>query len=84
MAEQSHRPGETAPTEPGGVATEREILEFLTGVMRGEAEAESRGASPRMKAAELLGKRLGLFNEAPEPQPPPVIVDDIPASGDGG
>ena len=61
---------------PGGdVATAGEVLAYLTGVLRGEADGSA--ASPRMKAAELLGKRLGLFNEAPEPAPPPVIVDDL-------
>ena len=64
------------------VASEREVLEFLTDVMRGELESEGKGgaASPRMKAAELLGKRLGAFNESVEALPP-VIVDDIPARG---
>ena len=72
---------------PGGgrVATEQEILEFLTGVMRGEGGSEGRsGASPRMKAAELLGKRLGIFSEGAEAATPPVIIDDIPASGGRG
>ena len=59
----------------GDVATSGEVLAYLTGVLRGECEGSS--SSPRMKAAELLGKRLGLFNEAPEPEPPPVIVDDL-------
>ena len=59
----------------GDVATSGEVLAYLTGVLRGECEGSS--SSPRMKAAELLGKRLGLFNEAPEPAPPPVIVDDL-------
>ena len=47
-----------------------------------ELESEGKGgaASPRMKAAELLGKRLGAFNESVEALPP-VIVDDIPARG---
>ncbi len=66
--------------EDGRVASEREVLEFLTDVMRGEMESEGRAgaASPRMKAAELLGKRLGAFNESAEAAPPPVILDDIP------
>lgn len=62
---------------PGGasVATAGEVLAYLTGVLRGELEGAA--ASPRMKAAELLGKRLGLFSEAAEPAPAPVIVDDL-------
>ena len=59
----------------GEVATSGEVLAYLTGVLRGECEGSS--TSPRMKAAELLGKRLGLFSETPEPEPPPVIVDDV-------
>ena len=59
-----------------------EVLEYLTKVMRGEIEGErpERNSSPRMKAAELLGKRLGVFNEvnAMFKQAPAMIVDDIP------
>ena len=81
-------PGNAAPLPDGRVASEREVLEFLTDVMRGEMESEGRSASasPRMKAAELLGKRLGAFNEAAEAASPPVILDDIPpaeGAGDG-
>ena len=58
---------------PPGVASSEEILEFLTGVMRGSEE----GSTQTMKAAELLGKRMGLFAEKAEPPPAPVIIDDI-------
>lgn len=91
--EQSPRaePAATAePAEPvvcpdGRVASAQEVLEYLTDVMRGEAEQEGRSgaASPRMKAAELLGKRLGVFNEAVEAAAAPVIIDDVPARNDG-
>ena len=66
------------------IASADEVLEFLTEVMRGEIEGErpEKNSSPRMRAAELLGKRLGVFTyvgsvlrggaELPE------IVDDIP------
>lgn len=64
------------------VALADEVLEYLTKVMRGEIEGEKpeRNSSPRMKAAELLGKRLGVFNEVSDifKQAAPVIVDDIP------
>ena len=64
------------------VALADEVLEYLTKVMRGEIEGEKpeRNSSPRMKAAELLGKRLGVFNEVSDifRQAAPVIVDDIP------
>ena len=74
------------PAESGSVASAREVLEYLTGVLRGDAEGESRqgAATPRMKAAELLGKRLGIFNETPESAPAPVIIDDIAPSRDDG
>ncbi|MCQ2437113.1 MAG: hypothetical protein MJ099_01800 [Clostridia bacterium] len=54
------------------IADEKEILEFLSAVMR---EGSGTGA---LKAAELLGKRLGLFTEKPTaPEGPTVIVDDV-------
>ncbi len=58
---------------PARIADDAEILEFLTGVMRGEGE----GSTQTMKAAELLGKRIGLFSERTEPPPAPVIIDDV-------
>ena len=60
------------------VATADEILAYLTGVMRGETDVEKSAASPRMKAAELLGKRLGSFQEVSAIlHKTPVLVDDI-------
>ena len=53
--------------------TGAEVLDFLAGVMRGEEN----GSPHNMKAAELLGKRMGLFNETGESRPAPVIIDDI-------
>lgn len=47
--------------------------------MRGTEE----GSAQTMKAAELLGKRMGLFSERAEPPPAPVIVDDIGVDRDG-
>lgn len=55
-------------------ASANEVLEFLTRVMRGE---EGGGGQASMKAAELLGKRMGLFERAGDELPPPVIVDDV-------
>lgn len=40
-------------------ATAAEVMEFLTEVMRDEGE----GSVSRLKAAELLGKRFGLFTD---------------------
>lgn len=62
---------------PPGAATADEILQYLTGVMRGEDS----GGQAAMKAAELLGKRLGLFSEPQEALPPPILLDDIPEDG---
>lgn len=52
------------------VASGDEVLRYLTGVLRGEGQSA-------MKAAELLGKRLGLFAEQGDELPAPVIIDDI-------
>ena len=40
-------------------ATAAEVMEFLTEIMRDENE----GSVSRLKAAELLGKRFGLFTD---------------------
>ena len=57
------------------VADSREILRFLTAVLRGEVGSEKE----RMRAAELLGKRQGLFSDkaTPEAVTEVVIVDDL-------
>ena len=57
-------------------ATAAEVMEFLTEVMRDENE----GSGSRLKAAELLGKRFGLFTDKVAVSGSGVvqIVDDIP------
>lgn len=57
-------------------ATAAEVVEFLTEVMRDEDE----GAASRLKAAELLGKRYGLFTDKVNVSGSGAvqIVDDIP------
>ncbi len=57
------------------VADSEEILRFLTAVLRGELGSEKE----RMRAAELLGKRQGLFSDKamPEAVTEVVIVDDL-------
>lgn len=57
-------------------ATAAEVMEFLTEVMRNENE----GSVSRLKAAELLGKRFGLFTEKVNVSGAGIvqIVDDIP------
>ena len=61
------------------IASADEVLMYLTEVMRGNYEGEKPSASPRMKAAELLGKRLGIFSEVSKVLrgEMPVVVDDI-------
>ncbi len=72
----------------------QEILEYLTAVMRGEEKEEKMAANAlgemeaynvrnqanQLKAAELLGKRFGLFTEKVNVSGSGVvqIVDDIP------
>lgn len=79
-------------------ADAKEVLEYLTSVLRGESSAEvvvvegcGDGVSEarclikapdekeRLKAAELLGKRFGLFSEKVSLEGPAkvVIVDDL-------
>ena len=65
------------------IASADEVLEFLTEVMRGEIDGErpEKNSSPRMKAAELLGKRLGVFTDLSSMlrggAELPEIVDDV-------
>lgn len=64
------------------IATQDEVLQYLTKVMRGE-EKDSFGLDAslqdRTKCAELLGKRYGTFVDKKEIKDitPPKIVDDI-------
>ena len=57
------------------IAQPPEVLRYLTSLLRGETGSERE----RLKAAELLGKRLGLFNEKPGggDTPTVTIVDDL-------
>lgn len=54
--------------------------------MRGEIEGErpEKNSSPRMRAAELLGKRLGIFNDVGSvlKLELPLVVDDIADTAD--
>lgn len=60
------------PADLGAVASGDEVLRYLTDVMRSAS-----GSQGALKAAELLGKRLGLFSEQGDGPPAPVIIDDI-------
>ena len=46
------------------VAEPEEVLSYLTDVLRGEAGEELKNSTARMRAAELLGRKLGMFAEA--------------------
>ena len=63
------------------IASADEVLQFLTAVMRGD-EKDEKGATLRMKAAEMISRRLG-YEEAGDAGPAAVIVDDIGGTGDG-
>ncbi len=63
--------------DAGNVASADEILAFLTEVMRAEGDDDKRLAT-RMKAAEMLARRMGYLEEGGGKPEPAVIVDDIP------
>lgn len=47
------------------IASTDEVLAFLTDVMRGvyDGERPVKNSSPRMRAAAMLGRRLGIFTD---------------------
>lgn len=75
------------------IASQDEVLEFLTKVLRGEIEEEvalgegmgsqrlemkELGGKDRIKAAELLGKRYSLWTEKQQVEMiTPIFVDDV-------
>ena len=78
--------------ENARIAKQDEVLKFLTSVLRGEVTEEipiligdgnqrltKKEVSPkdRVKAAELLGKRYGLYVEKVQLEETPQIIDDI-------
>lgn len=83
-----------ADFEREAIASQEEVLSYLTSVMRGEQTEQvmvnggevidiSVGAKDRIKAAELLGKRYGAWTERVDlvGNVGVTIVDDIDASG---
>ena len=74
------------------IADAKEVLRYLTSVMRGEAGEDQQGEQTpvsvrdRLKAAELLAKRYGLLTEQVKlsGSVPVQIVDDLESDGDGG
>lgn len=83
-----------AEKESSLIASQDEVLEYLTAVLRGEAKGttlvgigggaqmvnqETPTVSERTKAAELLGKRYALFTDRQEVEvTTPVFVEDVP------
>ncbi|MEA5082712.1 hypothetical protein SDC9_200519 [bioreactor metagenome] len=65
------------------VADETEVVKFLTSVLRGD-EAEEVVVKDRIKAAQLLGKRYGMFTDKVKIDEDSVvqIIDNVP-KGDG-
>lgn len=76
------------------IASQEEVLEFLTSVLRGEVSEEvlkgvgpgeqeitsvKAGAKDRIKSAELIGRRYGMFTDKVDlsAQAQVVIVDDV-------
>ena len=74
------------------VATQEEILTYLTSVMRGETQEQTLcsigelgqevididvGAKDRIKAAELLGKRFRMWTEKVETDVTQTVVIDV-------
>ena len=79
------------------IADAQEVIEYLTSVMRGECKDEvlrligdgiqtidsiEVSAKERIKAAELLGKRHGIFNEKISLEVEPVVIIDNVPEGD--
>ena len=66
------------------IASADEVLQYLTGVMRGEVkdqDGKEASIQDRNKAAELLGKRYKLFVDKQEitgTLEPVTIINDIP------
>lgn len=61
------------------IACKTEVLEYLTGVMRSGIDEGKKADATTTKAAELIGKHLGMFSDksGAEQGVNVVIVDDI-------
>lgn len=55
------------------VADTQEVLRLLSAFLRGEVEGA--GARERLRAAELLGKRFGLFGGETDGGDAPVVIE---------
>ena len=80
--------GELAKIHSNTIANAEEVLEFLTQVMRGESKEQvivrvdgnqepimiEVSARERLKAAELIGKRYGMFSERDNSAPSEAVI----------
>lgn len=62
-------PSPNSPQNNNGIATPEDVLRFLTDIMNGEEAMRD-----KLRAAELLGKRYGLFKEAAEEEENKCLV----------
>lgn len=60
---------EPKPRKKRGIATPDDVLRFFTEIMNGDDDIKD-----RMKAAEFLGKRYGLFKDAGEAEEGKCLV----------
>ncbi len=60
---------EPKPRKKRGIATSDDVLRFFTEIMNGDEDIKD-----RMKAAEFLGKRYGLFKDASEGEESKCLV----------
>ena len=80
--------GEYLKQRLGGMERERvasadEILTFLTDVMRGAMDKDDKACTLRMKAAEMIARRMGYFREDEErTEGKVIIVDDVSSGAD--
>lgn len=75
---ENERARQTGETD---VAGGREVLAYLTAVLRGEAGRELQNATARMKAAELLARRTGALEEDERGAERVIIIDDVRPGG---
>lgn len=64
------------------VASSDEVLMFLTDVMRGLGEGDEKAYTLRMKAAEMIARRMGYFKETGAEEGGALIIDDIAGEAD--
>lgn len=58
------------------IADAEEVIEYLTSVMRGDIDGETVTTKERLKAAELIGRRYGMFRDNVDitAAPKPVVI----------